>query len=75
MQVFFLSWGGKNLRSHLVVQSTNVNVHVLGWLLSFDVFFFFSSINEVVLLLRLRIHRAVAFHQRKAVIGSAPREV
>lgn len=47
MQVFFLSWGGKNLRSHLVVQSTNVNVHVLGRLLSFDVFFFFSSVNEV----------------------------
>lgn len=46
MQVFFLSWGGKNLRSHLVVQSTNVNVHALGWLLSFDVFFF-SFVNEV----------------------------
>lgn len=34
--------------------------------------FFLSSVNEVVLLLRLRVHRAVAFHRVRGRPSLAP---
>lgn len=50
MQVVFFSLGREKPPlpfSSAKSTASNVNVHALGWLLSFDVFFFFSSVNEV----------------------------